>query len=87
LIHGDQHGYHSDTPACEDATDNEERKSGSSGLHADTDGKDEDSKDDGPSSTEEICSGGREQSPEESSDGQYGDDEGLLRRGDRTLSG
>ena len=78
LIHGDQHRNHSDTPTSKDTAYDEERKSGGSGLHGDASGKDEDSKDDGPSSTEEICGGGSEESTEEGASGQNGDDEGLL---------
>ena len=78
MIHGDQHGNHSDTPTGEDTTNDEERESGSSGLHGDTSNEDVDGEDDRPSPTEEIGSGSGEQSTEECANGQDGDDEGLL---------
>jgi len=69
LIHGDQHGNHSDTPTCEDATNDEERECGGSDLHGDTSREDEDGEDDGPPSTEEIGGGGGEQCTEERANG------------------
>ena len=84
LVHGDQHRNHSNTPTGEDAAYDEKRESGSSGLHGDTGREDEDSEDDGPPSAEEICSGRGEESTEEGTSGQDGDDEGLLRRSDGT---
>jgi len=82
LIHGDQHGNHSNTETGEDTTDDKERESKGGGLHGDTSCEDEDGEDDGPSPTEEICGGGGEQSTEECTSGQDGDDEGLLGRSD-----
>ena len=78
LVHGDQHGNHSDTPTGEDTTYDEKRNGGCSGLHGDTSREDEDGEDDGPSSTEDICAGGGEESTDECSSGQDGDDKGLL---------
>ena len=86
LIHGDQHGNHSDAPARKDATHNEERESERSGLHGNTNGEDQDSKDDGPSPAEKICSGGCEQRAKERPGGQDRDNEGLLGRGDGARS-
>jgi len=60
LVHGDQHGNHTNTPTGEDTTHDEEREGKSSRLHGNTDGKDEDSEDDGPSPTEDICGRGGE---------------------------
>jgi len=78
LIHGNQHGNHSDAPAGEDTTNDEERESSSSGLHGDTSSEDENGEDDGPPPTEEIGRGSGEQSTEECTSRQYGDEEGLL---------
>ena len=78
LIHGDQHGNHSDTPAGEDATNDEERESGGGDLHGDTNNEDDDGEDDGPPPTEEIGSRCGKQSTEECAGGQDGDNEGLL---------
>ena len=78
LVHWDQHRNHPDTPTGEDTTYGKERESGSGGLHSDSGREDEDSKDDGPSSAEEICGGGSEKSTEEGTSGQDRDDEGLL---------
>ena len=69
LIHGDQHGNHSDTPTGEDTADDEKRESGSGGLHGDTSSEDDDGEDDGPSPTEEICGGSGEQGTEECTGG------------------
>lgn len=87
LVHGDQHGNHSNTETGEDTAHDEEGKREGSGLHGDTGGEDEDGEDDGPSPTEEICGGGGEESTEESTGGQDGDDEGLLGGGDGARSG
>ena len=78
LVHGDQHRNHSDTPTSEDTAHDEERKSGSSGLHGDTGHEDEDGEDDGPSPTEKICGRSGKESTEEGTGRQDGDDEGLL---------
>ena len=78
LIHGDEHGNHSDTKTGEETTGDEEGDSESGGLHGDTGPEYDDSEDDRPSPTEEICGGGGEQSTEECTSGQDGDDEGLL---------
>ena len=87
LVHGDQHGNHSNTQTGEDAAHDEEGKREGSGLHGDTGGEDEDGEDDRPSPTEEICGGGGKESTEESTGGQDGDDEGLLGGGDGARSG
>ena len=79
LIHGDQHRNHTNAPTGKYTTDDEEGKGESASLHCDTSGEDEDSKDDGPSPAEEIGSGGCEEGTEESTCGQDGDDERLLR--------
>ena len=78
LVHGDQHGNHTNAPTGEDTTHDEERDSLSGGLHDDTNGEDSDSEDDGPSPTEDVCGGGGEKSTKESTSGQDGDDEGPL---------
>ena len=87
LIHGDQHGNHSDTPTGEETTSDEERESGSSDLHGNTSNENENSEDDRPPPTEEIGGGGGEQSTDECASGQDGDDEGLLGRRDGTHPG
>jgi len=79
LVHGDQHGNHSDAPTGEDATHDEERDRGGSGLQGDTGPEDDDREDDGPPPTEEIRGGGGKEGTEEGTGRQYGDDEGLLR--------
>jgi len=78
LVHGDQHGNHSDTPTGENTTHDEERNGRGSGLHCDSGPEDDDGKDDRPPPTEEICGGGGKEGTEEGTSRQYGDDEGLL---------
>jgi hypothetical protein len=55
----DQRGNHSDAPTGEDTTYDEEGNSGNIGLHVNLSREDEDSKDDGPLPTEEICDRGQ----------------------------
>ena len=78
LVHGDQHGNHSDTPTGEHAAYDEERNGRRSNLHCNTGREDEDSEDHRPPPTEDICGRGARESTDEGTSGQDGDHEGLF---------
>lgn len=85
LVHGDQARDHSNTETGEDTTDDEEWDGLSTHLEGNTEGEHQAGRDDTPLAAEEVTHGSGEESTEESTSGENGDDEGF--RGSRDAVG
>lgn len=81
LVHGDGSGEQTNTQTGEETTSHEEGDGGGGNLKDDTDGEDDGVEDHGEATTEDVGHGGSEESTEEGTSREQGDNHGGLRGG------